>query len=156
MDTTELIIDVLINLFLTVMLYEIVPLILKYFMEKYYSKEEAKKIAIINTICVYALITLYHIFVTDEAKLANIGPAFLWGTVAFYILKNNKGLQPPNSEVHRKSIEVTGNDIPVRDMLVQERPTKEIRTMYCRNCGNKVLETDNYCSNCGHYIKNTV
>lgn len=44
---------------------------------------------------------------------------------------------------------ISGDDIPVRDMLVQERP-KENR--YCINCGNKVLGLDRFCSNCGHAI----
>lgn len=126
MDNTELIINILINLFFTVTLYEIVPLILKYFMKKYYTKKEARKIATINTVCVYFLITILYIVCLDESKLANPAAAFIWGTVAFNILKNNKNLRHSNNEKYSltNNAEITGDDIAVRDMLKQEKITQ--------------------------------
>lgn len=52
--------------------------------------------------------------------------------------------------------EITGDDIAVKDMLVQKRPIKEMKKIYCRNCGNKVLDTDKFCSRCGHAIEKII
>lgn len=82
--------NLLINTFFTFVLYCVVPLILKYFFNRVYSEKEAKKVAIINAILVFLGISAYYIGITDQAKLANPGPAFLWGFVAFVILKSDK------------------------------------------------------------------
>ena len=51
---------------------------------------------------------------------------------------------------------ITGDDIAVKDMLVQERPIKVIKKMYCRHCGKEVLESHNFCANCGYSIDNII
>ena len=86
----NLLLEFIINLIFTVLMYETVPFILKFIMKKSYSEEEAKKIAIINTVCVFIIITCCYIFILGEGKVANIAPAFLWGSVAFYILKGKQ------------------------------------------------------------------
>lgn len=137
MNYMELIINLFINLFLTAMLYETVPLILKYFMKKRYSEKEAKKTAAINTICVYTLITIYYIIFLDEVKLANPAIALLWWSVACNILKTSKKIDKDKKAEtfvkHSYSLtpgtEITGDDIAVKDMLKQTRTTSSIESM---------------------------
>lgn len=134
MDYMELIINLFINLFLTAMLYETVPLILKYFMKKRYFEKEAKKTAAINTICVYTLITIYYIIFLDEVKLANPAIALLWWSVAFNILKTSKKIDKDRKTEtfvkHSYSLtpgaEITGDDIAVKDMLKQTKNTSSV------------------------------
>lgn len=115
MEDMDMFVDLITNLFLTIALYELVPFILKYCIGKIYTEKQARKIAIINTIIVYFLITIFYIFVMEDSKVASPYPAMLWGTIAYYMLKNNKGLQDDNIQ--------NNNDIAVKDMLKQTKNT---------------------------------
>ena len=135
----SLLIEFIINLIFTVLMYETVPVILKFILKKSYSEKEAKKLATQNTVCAYILITIFHIFFTDNPTIANPFVATLWGTIAFNILK--------------------GKQTECNDITKNEEPSASIDVKrYCVNCGHQMEEMDKYCTNCGnaiHAIQNT-
>lgn len=144
MDYTNL----LINILSTALLYEIIPILLKFILEKKYTEKQAQKIAIINSIGVFIIFTFLHIYLDDGVNMARVGPAFFWGYIAFGILKNNKLYE--EDEKISISMKLNSN----QDLLVQKRPDEEHK--YCTNCGKIISITDNYCANCGHFTKNTI
>ena len=82
--------DMIFSLFFTIFMYEFFPVVQRYIFKKTYEEKKAKKIAIINSIVVYILITIYLVGFTDQNRVANLVPALLWGYVAYSILKENK------------------------------------------------------------------
>jgi len=156
------IITIFIDLIITVCFYLIVPLFLVYVLKKKYTEKEAKKIAIINSIIVFIIFTLAHILVLEEEKLANPAPSFLWGFVAYSILKSKKNntintsnakmsLSKPNEIEHIRHSNLTYSE----DVKLQ--PSESINVIgnnyiYCRECGNKLFNTDKFCFKCGSKV----
>lgn len=97
-----------INLIITVFCYLLIPVIVRLMYKNGIEKSEAREVAIINAIMVYLLFTLYYIFLTDTPKVANVLPAFLWGGVSYYIMKE-KDNHTNNEEETKKD----GSDIDI-------------------------------------------
>ncbi len=79
--------SIAINLVVTVLVYEFYPIIQRFILNKTYEEKQAKKLATINTIVVYILLTVYLIGFTDQNRIANPAPALLYGYIAYLILK---------------------------------------------------------------------
>lgn len=81
--------NLFLNFFMTFIVYEILPLTLKYMLNKQYTGKEAKKIAIINSIVGYVLFSVWYIIIGTE-QIANVSASFFWGFISYAILRPPK------------------------------------------------------------------
>ena len=140
MDDSSLIISLIIGLVLTFICYEAYPFIRVVLMKKEYNEQEAKKMALWNSIIV-GFIFLVLTVSTNENATWSAGPAFLY----YWINKSLWIKKKPKNNSSRKKEEQKQEEIqeePVNDSGDEEGYT-------CDNCGADVKESDTVCPKCG-------
>ena len=72
----------------------------------------------------------------------------------FYSQTNSikEKMENPNKSL-TKETKITGDDIALRDMLVQKRPEAEEKKQFCTNCGKEIEKEWKFCRECGNEIK---
>lgn len=76
----------ILNIFITGFVYELIPLIARFCFKDKYSKKEAIKATISNSILVYIIFSSVHLFLLKDGKIANINAAWIWGIISYYII----------------------------------------------------------------------
>ena len=116
----------LLDLLFTAFIYLIVPIVI-IIARKKYSKATIKKIMIINGICGFVLFSALYI-ATGQDKIANFAPALLWCSIGNVILNKTSCLEK---------------------MTFPGSIHNDDKVLYCRKCGEKLIENSRFCSKCG-------
>ncbi len=80
------IITVVFNFFITGFFYELIPLIARFYFKDKYSKKEAIKAAVTNSIFVYIMFSIVHLVFLKDGLIANMGAACIWGFISYSII----------------------------------------------------------------------
>lgn len=80
--------NIFIDLVITAIAYEVVPIFLRFILKRQYNKSEAKKIAIFNAILVFILFKIFQLIILGT--FGNSYECFLWGYVSFKLLYTDK------------------------------------------------------------------
>ena len=134
MSDSELIYTLIIGLALTFLCYEAYPFVRVVLMKKKYNEEEAKKMALWNSVVV-GFIFLVLTVSTNENATWSAGPAFLYYWINRNLWVNKKGKSNPKKEKLEDKVEQI------------EEPEEEM--FECDNCGALVKDSDVECPNCG-------
>lgn len=101
----------LFNLILTCVIYEFLPIILRYVVKLKCDEKQAKKISIINSVVIYFLFLVFYVCI-DSNQVPNITASIFWGIVSYKILKlkPNETLDDSNQQNELK--EKNTNNLP--------------------------------------------
>lgn len=162
--------SIIMDLFFTIVAFELIPFILKVFKRRVYNAKDAKRIAIINSMIVQVIIVIIQIvpelYIEDYKATFNFFPAFLYGVINYYWLKskvkNNKNITDNNINqsqiIHRNEEKESNlieksedkiddkNDLNSTDLGNKQKEEKELEDV-------EVNEKSNYCTKCGKKIK---
>ncbi len=100
----------IVDLVITVIAYLGYPLYCKYIAKKTYTEEEARNLALKNTIIVAVIFVLFRLFTSGNLILTG-GAAVLWGFVSYSILKPNR------QEQHRQEQSSEDDDTDLTELL---------------------------------------
>lgn len=136
MDWGVLLLNLGLNLFVTMFAYLLIPAILA-FRGKPYTAKGIKRISIINCVVVWVLFRILEISLENDPSSG--AAVILWGAVGYSILKKNclKEGQTDNT--------------PVSETQPAQTPSKSVKskTKFCSRCGKPIHPTTKKCTGCG-------
>ncbi len=142
MDLTELVLSLLISAIITVLVYMFVPLII-IISRKKFRKKTIKLIIIFNGLGGFLLFTVIYALLGNESG-ASVWVAILWSTIANFILKKTSCFETE---------EANTEDIDTSDET--KKSVKENDILFCRKCGEKLIDGSQFCRKCGTRIIET-
>ena len=83
--------EIILDLLITVFMFEIIPLIFKVILKREYSKDDSLKISIMNSVVIQILFIIIQMIIYRENSIMvmNFAPAFLYAGINYYILKKH-------------------------------------------------------------------
>lgn len=178
METTELMVSLVVSLLTTIFIYLIVPTII-ILCGKKYTKKTLKTIAIVNGVVGFIIFNIIRGFLGEEIS-SNVFPAFLWSSVAYWLLRKGclkESIEQEDTRVSEKEMseeecvedeketelmqDVWEADFSVsREQYIQEENRKRVmskkekRLRYCSRCGSVIDNETKKCTGCGkQYFK---
>jgi len=180
---TSFIGDLIANLMLTVIAFELGPFVLKVIKRKTFSKKDAAIISTVNSIIVQIIIVgiqIYLMSIFDDEIRFNFAPAFVYGSINYYWLQhkvknrkkveikstNNEGTEAEKSMSEFENVddndistenkeqeEILNDNNKVKKIKGDEVKELEVMVKYCSSCGKKVKEDWDFCNYCGNKLK---
>ena len=158
--------SVILGLLLTVAAYLAFPLIKLYTNGERFEKEEARKIALWNSI-ICGVIFLVLSIASENVSAWNATPAIVYYFVNYAILAKKDSTETGRDDGSHK-IEVKESLVPERDRsisaveskirdninvaenepVLQSSPSTE-KVLFCRKCGTRLLDQSRFCHKCG-------
>lgn len=83
---------------ITVFCYLVLPATLKFILYKNYSNKKALTISILNSIMIYLLLSIIHLYFIDSQSILNTKPMFFYTFISYCILQKN--IKVDNKEKH--------------------------------------------------------
>lgn len=180
METTELIVSLVVSLVTTIFIYLIVPTII-ILCGKKYTKKTLKTIVIVNGVVGFIIFNIIRGFLGEEIS-SNVFPAFLWSSVAYWLLRKGclkESIEHEDTHVSEKEKEMLEAECvenesgiePIQeveeesssypsDQYIQEENRKRVmskkerRPRYCSRCGSIIDNETKKCTGCGkQYFK---
>lgn len=103
----------LFNFISTAFIYMIIPIIIAFACP--HSQKQSFWIAIINSVIIYiGFIILYEVLGVD--KIANIAPAWIYGTINYYILKKSSEFSYSRDDIYKQKTSKV--EIPKIDLIL--------------------------------------
>lgn len=103
----------LFNFISTAFIYMIIPIIIAF--ASPHSQKQSFWIAIINSVIIYiGFIILYEVLGVD--KIANIAPAWIYGTINYYILKKSSKFSYSRDDIYKQKTSKV--EIPKIDLIL--------------------------------------
>lgn len=81
----------LLNFLITGFFYELIPLIARFCFKDKYSKKEAIKAAVANSIFIYIMFSIVHLVFLEDGLIANMNAAFIWGFISYNVIPKKEG-----------------------------------------------------------------
>lgn len=163
-DESSTFIQLLIALALTIICYEIYPFIMVVIMHKSYTSEEARKMALWNSIVVGVVLGIIALILDGPRAAFNIMPAVTYYWINKHVWANRntkkKDKKPKKKDKNEEYDAICGNcgaQVRASDIkcpncgeeFVDNEEKNEDFTAVCSNCGTKVKDSDTKCPNCG-------
>ena len=129
----------LLDLFVTVFLYLLVPVIFC-LRKKPMTQKQIKKVIIINAICVWLL---FQIIISASGGSGTSAAVFLWSWVGYSLMKKKLLItEEPQTDVDiSPATSVVGEPVAVSDKI-----------LFCRKCGEKLVDDARFCRKCGTQV----